>query len=158
MSTLRRDFRASPHRTGSKTWEAIARLLAPKEDSAARKELLSAVGVAGQLISSESVKDFPIISAGSGDQVRIFCVYNEDATDEDNANEAALAFDATSSTDWKVSIPAEAEDVAWSKTELSKCSKRISVREKSELFDNANEAKEAASSELKVDLGQFLKP
>src|SRR5947209_3256060 len=128
MSTVRRDFRASPHRTGSETWEAIARLLAPKDDGVARAELLSVIGIAGQIISTESVKDFPIISAGSGSRVRIFCLYDEEATEEENANEAPLAFDATSK-DWNVSIPAEAEDVNWSKLELSKLTSRIMVRE-----------------------------
>jgi hypothetical protein len=154
MSTIRRDFRASPHRTGAEAWTAIARLLAPKEDSAARKELLSVTGIIGQIISTESVKDYPIVSADSGPRVRIYCIYNEDALDEDSGNEAALAFDATSK-DWKVSIPAEAEDMDWSQAELSKCSRRITVREKTEPFKS--EDREASPSGLKVDPNEFLK-
>jgi len=100
MSTVRRDFRASPHRTGCETWEAIARVLAPSDGSVGRKELLAVTGIAAQLISTETAKDYPIISAGAGSQVRIYCIYDEDALDEDNGNEAALAFDATSG-DWK---------------------------------------------------------
>ena len=74
--------------------------------------------------------------------------------DEDNANEAALAFDATSG-DWKVSIPAEADDVTWSKAELSKLSARISVREKTETF--SEEEEKQSSPGLKVDFRAFLK-
>lgn len=157
MSTVRRDFRASPYRTGSETWEAIARLLAPDDKSAARKELLSVAGIAAQMISTESAKEYPIISAGSGSRVRIYCVYDDDALVEDNANEAVLAFDATSK-DWKVSIPAEAEDVEWSKSELAKLSTRITVREKIAPFgEEDQEEKQVASSAFKVDLGEFLK-
>jgi len=153
MSTIRRDFRASPHRTGCETWEAIAHVLAPSDDSVGRKELLAVTGVAAQLISTETARHYPIISAGSGSQVRIYCIYDEDALDEDNANEAALAFDATSG-DWRVSIPAEAEDVSWSSAELSKLSARISVREKTETL--AEEEGKESSAGLKVDLSTFL--
>lgn len=114
-------------------------------------------GIAAQMISTESAKEYPIISAGSGSRVRIYCVYDDDALVEDNANEAALAFDATSK-DWKVSIPAEAEDVNWSKVELAKLSARITVREKTAPFgDEDQEEKQTASSAFKVDLGEFLK-
>lgn len=156
MSNIRRDFRASPHRTGSETWEAIAALLAPSEGSTARKELLSITGIAAQLISTESPKDFPIISSGSGDRVRIYCLYDEDAQDEDNANESALAFDATTK-DWNVSIPAEADDVAWSKTELAKHSPRITVREKSEASEEEIKEEKTSSASFTVNLGEFLK-
>lgn len=154
MSTIRRDFKASPHRTGAETWVAITRLLAPKEGSAAQKELLSVAGVAGQIISTESVKDYPIISAGSGPRVRIYCIYNEDALDDENTNETALAFDATSK-DWLVSIPAEPEDIDWGQAELSKLSKRITVREKTEPVDV--EEQEPSFSGLKLDSEEFLK-
>jgi len=155
MSTIRRDFLSSPHRTGAETWEAIAHLLAPDEKSAARKELLSVSGIAAQIIATESVKDFPIISAGSGDRVRIYCLYNDDAVDPDNANESALAFDATSK-EWKVSIPAEQEDLGWSNTELAKFSDRITVREKNEQFAE-EEKSSTGSSSLTLDLEEFLK-
>jgi hypothetical protein len=154
MSTVRRDFKASPQRTGTETWEAVARLLAP-EDGAARRELQSAAGTAGQLIATESVKEFPIIAVGSGPRVHIYCLYDDDALEEDNANEATLAFDATSK-DWKVSIPVLKEDIAWSQTELSKVSSRISVREKSQSFGSEDE-KKSASSSLQLDTTAFLK-
>jgi hypothetical protein len=117
--------------------------------------LLAVTGIAAQLISTENIKDYPIISAGSGSRVRIYCVYDEEALDEDNANEAAFAFDPTAS-DWKVSIPVGAEDVAWSKAELSKHSARITVREKTEEF-GGEDKEESSSSALKVDLTAFLK-
>ncbi len=156
MGTIRRDFRASPHLTGSETWTAIAKFLSPTDGSAARKELLSVTGIAAQLISTESPKDFPIISSGSGDRVRIYCLYDEDAQDEDNANEAPLAFDATAK-DWKVSLPAEADDVAWIKTELAKLSSRITVREKSEAFEEDEKEEKSSSASFTVNLDEFLK-
>jgi hypothetical protein len=159
MSTIRRDFRASPHRTGSETWEAIARLLAPDATSPARKELMSIVGTASQLIATESVKDHPIIASGSGPRVRIYCLYDEDALNADNAKESALAFDATEK-DWKVSIPVEAEDLSWSEAEVKKHSTRISVREKTEAIegnDEGEEKQQKAAASMTVDLKEFLK-
>jgi hypothetical protein len=155
MSTIRRDFLSSPHRTGTETWEAIAALLAPDANSAARKEILSVTATAAQIISTESAKDFPIISSGSGDRVRIYCLYNEDATDSDNGKEKALAFDATAKN-WKISIPAEEEDLAWSKAELAKHTNRITVREKNEQLDDEDQTTNASAS-LKFDLEEFLK-
>jgi len=155
MSTIRRDFLSSPHRTGAETWEAIASLLAPDGTGPARKELLSVTGIAAQIIASESVKDFPIISAGSGDRVRIYCLYNDDAVDPDSANESSLAFDATAKG-WKLSIPAEQEDVSWSNAEMAKHSSRITVREKSEQFGE-EEQSAAGSASLELDLKEFLK-
>src|SRR5450631_545233 len=160
MSTIRRDFRASPHRTGSETWEAIARLLAPDDKGPARKELMSILGVASQLIATESVKEHPIISSGSGPRVRIYCLYDDDALNADNSKESPLAFDATAK-DWKVSIPVEAEDVNWSKAEIKKFSNRISVREKTEAVEGDDEGEEKqhpTSSAMTVDLKEFLKP
>lgn len=154
MSTVRRDFRASPHRTGSETWEAIAQLLATSQSSAARKELNSVAGIVGQIISSESVKAHPIVSSGSGPRVRIYCLYDEDAQDEDNANEAALSFDATGN-DWKVSIPVEEEDLSWSKAALKDLSNRITVREKSEDV-GGDEENQAKSFSLELDPKAFL--
>jgi hypothetical protein len=159
MSTIRRDFRASPYRTGSETWEAIACLFAPDGKSAARKELLSVLGVASQLISSESVKSHPIVSSGSGPRVRVYCLYNDDATNPENAKEATLAFNATEK-DWKVSIPAEPEDVNWSTAEIKKLSSRITVREKTEAVEGDDEgsaSQQSSSGNMKVDLKEFLK-
>ena len=155
MSTIRRDFLSSPHRTGTETWQKIARLLAPDQNSPARKEILSVTEIAAQIISTESVKDFPIISSGSGDRVRIYCLYNDDATSPDNANEAALAFDATAK-EWRISIPAEEEDLAWSSAEIAKRSNRITVREKNERIAE-EEVSPNASASLTLDLEEFLK-
>jgi hypothetical protein len=159
MSTIRRDFRASPHRTGSETWEAIARLLAPDDKSLARKELMSIVGTASQLIATEAVKDHPIIASGSGPRVRVYCLYDDAALNAENSKESALAFNATEK-DWKVSIPVEAEDLSWSKAEIKKYSTRISVREKTEAVegdDEGEEKQQTAAASMTVDLKEFLK-
>jgi hypothetical protein len=160
MSTVRRDFRASPERTGSETWEAIVALIAPDAKGAARKELSAVHGVAGQLIATEVGKDAAIVVYGSGPRVKIYCLHGDDALTEDEANESSLGFDATSG-DWKVSLPAEREDVAWSKAEMAKHSKRISVREKSEAVEESEEEKSATPAAttggFKVNVKEFLK-
>lgn len=156
MSTIRRDFKASPQRTGSETWRAICNLIAPKE-GASRRELLSVEGIAGQLIASESIKDYPIIVVGTGPRLRIYCLYDDDALEEDNANESTLAANPTEKETWKVSIPALSEDVNWSGTELKEFSSRITVREMAEDFDTDKTASKSESSSLELDTSTFLK-
>jgi hypothetical protein len=92
--------------------------------------------------------------------LKIYCLHGDDALTEDGSNESSLAIDATSG-DWKVSLPAEKEDVGWSKTELAKHSKRITVREKSEPVEESEEEKSAApavaAGGFKVNVKEFLK-
>jgi hypothetical protein len=60
--------------------------------------------------------------------VRIYCLYNEDAIEGDEANESALAFNPTTG-DWKMSLPCPAEDLEWVQKSLGAKSARITARD-----------------------------
>lgn len=100
MTVVARKFTSIPERTASATWSAIIQLLAPDSQSEAALELASVAGIASSLISREAMTA-SVVVCGSGPRVRIYCLYNEDAIEGDDANEAALSFNPTSGEfDW----------------------------------------------------------
>ena len=157
MTVVARRIRATPERGASDAWEMIVDLIAPK-DGAARRELLSIEGIASSIISTESPKDAAIVVRGKGPRVRMYCLYDDEAISGDDANETALA-DCPTDGGWVMSLPADAEDVAWVKDALAKKSVRVTVREKSEPFDDGDEqSKQASTTEASINMEAFLKP
>lgn len=157
MSVVARRIRATPERGASDAWQVIVDLLAPK-DGTARKELLSIDGIASSIISTESPRDAAMVVRGKGPRVRIYCLYDDEAISGDEANEAALA-DCPTDGDWAMSLPADADDVAWVKDALAKKTARVTVREKSEAFDDGEEqSKQAGTTEAAINMEAFLRP
>ncbi|MBL8891541.1 MAG: hypothetical protein JNL67_16295 [Planctomycetaceae bacterium] len=157
MSTVARRIRATPERGASDAWQVIVDLIAPKE-GAARRELLDIEGIASSIISTESPKDAAMVIRGTGPRVRMYCLYDDDAISGDDANESALAGCPTDG-DWVMSLPADADDVAWIKNALAKKSTHVKVREKSEAFDDGEEqSQQVASSEVAINMEAFLRP
>jgi hypothetical protein len=157
MSVVARRIRATPERGASDAWQVIVDLIAPKE-GAARRELLGIEGIASSIISTESPKGAAMIVRGKGPRVRIYCLYEEEAVSGDDASESALA-ECPTDGDWVMSLPADADDVAWVKDALAKKSNRVTVREKSELFDSGDEeSNNAASTEAAINMEAFLRP
>ena len=154
-TVIRRSVRATPHRTGAETWLFICDLLA-KKGTAPRSELESVAGIAEQLVCSESPRSAPIVVYGAGPRVRIYCLYDEDALTDDDANEDSLSFDPTDG-EWKMSIPAEEDDVSWANAELKKHSAKIVAREKNEPLDEDQEDSQAQTAPA-VYVGAFLRP
>jgi hypothetical protein len=154
-TVIRRNVRATPHRTGAETWMFICELLT-KKGTAARSELESVAGIAEQLVCSESPRYAPIVVYGTGPRIRIYCLYDEDALTGDDANEDSLSFDPTDG-EWKMSIPAEGDDVSWASAEFKKHSAKTVAREKSEPLDE-DEDKPQAQTAPAVNLGAFLRP
>lgn len=157
MTVLARRFISIPERTASVTWSAIVSLLAPDEDSAAAAELGSILGIASSLISRETMTA-PIVVWGAGPRLRVYCLYNEDAVEGDDANEAALSFNPTDG-DWSMSLPCPAEDLAWVKNALSAKSKRISARDMETTLDEdgEEESRRTSTAETAIDLEAFFK-
>jgi hypothetical protein len=155
-TVIKRQIRATPHRTASETWLFICKLLTPNSDSSARKELEEAIGVMGHLIASESFKNSPLIVYGIGPRVRIYCLYDEDAITGEDATEDALSFDATDG-DWYASAPSHEDDLDWVKTELNRKSKRISARGEGEEIQEDSESPDRNTS-ASVNLDAFLRP
>lgn len=157
MTVVARRFISIPERTASVTWSAIVSLLAPDEDSEAAAELRSISGIASSLISREAITA-PIVVWGAGPRVRVYCLYNEDAVEGDDANEAALSFNPTDG-DWNMSLPCPAEDLAWVKTALRTKSQRISARDMETTLDGdgGEESSRTSTAETAIDLEAFFK-
>ncbi len=129
MSTVsRRTVVSTPARDAVKTWNAVVDLLAPTAAHPARKELLDIVGIAASVISDHSTKDHPIIATCDGPRTRIYCLFDDDAVDGSDANEAALGYDALKG-DWAVSLPCGADELDWVQRALKKHGTRITARE-----------------------------
>lgn len=136
------------------TWEQICRVLAPNPTCAAHEELAKAAGVAASSISSEGPKDHPIIVHGGGPQVRIYCIYGEDAVNGDGVEEEPLSRNPTEG-DWRLSLPVPKEDLEWSQRKLKATSTRVTARAVGEELKEQNTA--AVRGEAAIDMQEFLK-
>jgi len=127
MSMIVRRIRATPERSSIETWKVIMDLIS-QPGTLARRTLSSVQGVAACLIADEIPTDSPIVLAGSGPRLRIYCLYGEDAVVGDDADEGALSWDATEGI-WRMWLPASGEDFAWVSRELAKCGTTIAAYE-----------------------------
>lgn len=158
MTTVaRRIFGSTPHRDAGETWRAIVDLLTQGKTGAKRDELLAVHGVASSIIADKAPKDAAIVVTCDGPRTRIYCVYDEDATDGSDANEDALAFDPLDG-DWRVSLPCEADDLTWVQGALKKHGERITARDKSESTKAETVSSSEAAAPLVFDPKGFLSP
>jgi hypothetical protein len=129
MSTVyRRTFAATPARDALSTWSAIVDVLAPGASHPARKELTAVAGIAASIISDRSPKDHAIVATCDGPRTRMYCLFDDDAVDGSDANEAALGYDPLKG-DWAVSLPCDADELDWVQRALKKHGDRITARE-----------------------------
>lgn len=155
MSVIARRFVSVPERTAIATWKAISALLAADPASDPARELASVAGIASSLITREAMTS-PVIVYGSSPRVRIYCLYNDDAIEGDDANEAPLSFDATDG-DWKMSLPCPADDLTWVQNSLKGKTARISARDMTTVLEDEDDSGERHSSGDSVDLEAFFK-
>jgi hypothetical protein len=155
MSVIARRFASIPERTAMATWKAISALLASDSTSGPARELASVAGIASSLITREAMTT-PLVVYGSGPRVRIYCLYNEDAIEGDDTNEAPLSFDATAG-DWKLSLPCPADDLGWVQNSLRAKSTRISARDMTAPVEDDDDSGERETSGSSVDLEAFFK-
>lgn len=147
MSTVAsRTFRSSPHRNAAETWNSIIALLTRGRNEKAEGELKAVSGIAASIIADLAPKDAPIVVTCDGPRTRIYCVYDEDALTEDNANENSLGFDPLEG-DWAISFPCNEDDLTWVQNALKKHSERITARDQ-----NAGISTESASSNASEEL------
>lgn len=130
MTVVARRIKATPARPASEAWQVVVDLLAPTA-SEARDELLRVEGIASSLIASQAMKDAPIVVYGSGPRVRIYCLYDEDAIEGEQANEQSLASCPTEG-DWSLSLPSPPEDLKWVQDSLKKRSSKVTARDMAE--------------------------
>ncbi|EGG77995.1 hypothetical protein SXCC_01388 [Gluconacetobacter sp. SXCC-1] len=126
-TVVRRTFGSTPHRDAGETWRAIVDLLTQGKTGVKRDELLAVHGAVSSIIADKAAKDAAIVVTCDGPRTRIYCVYDEDATDGSDTNEDALGFDPLNG-DWRISLPCEADDLAWVQGALKKHSERITAR------------------------------
>ena len=107
---IRRNIASVPVRSAKETWRAIVDLVTG-DGSIDRQQLDAAASIMESLIADELPASVPIVFKGAGPRVLIYCLYNEDAmeagTDIDSLNANPTA------GDWRVTAPAEDDDVAW---------------------------------------------
>jgi hypothetical protein len=155
MSTVAsRSFKSTPQRDAAETWRAIAALLTQGKAGAEHDELLAVTGIAASLIADQAPKNAAIVVTCDGPRTRIYCLYDDDAIDGSDANEAGLGFDPLQG-DWRVSLPCPAEDLAWVQSALEAKGSRITARDKTATLA-VEKAEGAGASSLTIDLKGFL--
>ncbi len=157
MTVVARKIKATPARPASEAWQIIVDLLAPG-GSTAQTELLSVGGIASSLIASQAMRSAPIVVYGSGPRVRIYCLYDEDAIEGEQANEQKLATCPTEG-DWSMSLPVPAEDLNWVRESLEKRSSRITARDMSQplLTETSDEESERKAAGATINPEAFFR-
>jgi hypothetical protein len=125
VTRVRRTFVATPARSASATWNAIVDVVTP-EGVPARNEMLAVAGVAASLIAAEVWGKSAAVVSGVGPQLRIYCLYGEDAIVGDDANEDDLPWSPTEG-DWSMELPCPPEDLEWVQSALAELSDRITA-------------------------------
>jgi hypothetical protein len=154
-TVVSRTFRSTPHRDAAQTWSLIVELLTHGRNGQTRNELLAVAGIASSVIADHAPKTAPIVVKCDGPRTRIYCVYDEDAID-DSENESALGFDPLKG-DWRISLPCQADDLAWIQAALKKHSNRITARDLATGFAE-NEEAGSGKAEIVLDPEGFLRP
>lgn len=138
MTVIARRFRANPSRTSSQVWEAVTSLVCGDDDGA-KAEFLRVAGVAASLIADEAPRKNPIVIIGAGPRLRMYCLYNEDAIDGEDAKEDPLSWSPTEGG-WKAYLPCPTADVSWVSAALSsKGTEHFEVYDASEGLKKAEE-------------------
>lgn len=151
MSVTARRIRATPQRSASEVWAIIADLIAAP-GAPAREDLAAASGAAASTIADEVPKEAPIVVAGCGPRLRIYCIYGEDAISGEGSNEAVLSWDPTEG-DWMMWLPASKEDLDWTKAELEKRTPRITAYDPE--AEEPGDKTQASRAEFSINLETF---
>jgi hypothetical protein len=149
ISVVARRIIATPARHASEAWTIMVDLIAPDQNSDARKELDSVAGIAKSLIAEEAFKDAPAVVRGKGPRVRLYCLYGDDAISGEYANETTLATVPTEEG-WKLSLPCPTNDLTWVQAALKNKSTRITARDLSEPVTDEDEDSQQGNASAKV--------
>ena len=154
-TVITRRAASTPQRSPAETWDVIMAIVAPDKSSAGRAELEKVAGVAAATISSEAPNEDGFVIYGTGPQIRVYCVFGDDAITGGGVNESALRDDPTDG-DWRMSIPCLKEDLEWMQKKLESLSTRVTARAVGESVEY-EKIKTQQSSGLVVDLKEFFK-
>jgi hypothetical protein len=130
-TVVSRTFRSTPHRDALVTWNAIVDMLTHGKAGDARTALLAVSGVAASVIADQAPKGAAIVITCNGPRTCVYCLYDDDAIDDSDANEDSLGFDPLKG-DWHVSLPCTAEDLDWVQAALKKEGSRVTARDRAE--------------------------
>lgn len=157
MTVVTRTLAATPARTASETWEQIVGLIS-EAGSPSRRELDSVSGIAASVIAEETPSQAPIVVAGNGPRLRVYCVYGEDAVLGEGCDENSLSWNPTEG-DWKLYLPCPKEDLGWVGEALKRKSNHVVPYDLNKDLprDEASEDAKRAASSLSVNLEEFLK-
>jgi hypothetical protein len=161
MSVVARKFSASPARLSSATWKAISAIIC-QSDTAAAAEFAKVAGIASCLINDRQFAKTPMVIKNDGPRLRIYCLYGDDAVDEDQKNEAALTWKPTEGS-WLAFMPCHKDELADFKNQLTGRSANFFVYDAAEGLDieeavgEEKEVKNEASTSLAVDWEAFKK-
>jgi len=156
-TVITRSVASTPERTAAETWNVIISILAPDPKTSGRAELQKIAGVAAASIASEATKDDGFVIYGSGPQVRIYCIFGDDAITGDGVNEDSLV-EAPTNGDWRMSMPCLAEDLDWTQRRLKSLSYRITARAVGESVEYEKSVSSRAPAEIILNRNEFLKP
>jgi hypothetical protein len=154
-TVITRNVASTPERSPGGTWEVIIGILANEKNSA-HAELKTISGVAAAMISSEAPKNDAFVIYGNGPQIRVSCVFGDDAITGDGVNEDQLTESPTDG-DWRMSIPCPEEDLDWIQKKLKSLSSRITARLVGESVEYEKSQSETARAALVINLKEFLK-
>jgi hypothetical protein len=155
-TVIARNVGSTPARTPAETSDVIIGILAPDDKSSAKAELKKVAGVIAATISSEAGKDDAFVLYGSGPQIRVYCIFGDDAISGDGVNEDELAESPTDG-DWRLSIPCLEEDLDWIQKKLKSLSSRVTARAIGESVEYEKTQAKDASTGLVINLQEFLK-
>ncbi len=156
MTVVARRIIATPARPASEAWAVMVNLLAPDQNSEARKELESVSGIASNLIADEAFDGTPGVVFGSGPRVRLYCLYGDTAISGEGASESAFAFVPTEG-DWRMSLPCPPDDLDWVRDALKNKSSRIAARAVDEDVDDREDSKSRSDpSAYEIDRETFF--
>lgn len=134
-------------------WKMIVDLIS-KADLVSREELESIGGIAASVIADETPKDAPIVVAGCGPRLRIYCLYGEEAIIADGSSEEELSWEPTAG-DWRMYLPTSGEEIEWMKSELGKRTNRITAYNFEKEQPGTDRVPSPWASDLAIDIEAF---
>jgi hypothetical protein len=158
MTVVARRIASVPKRTAVETWERIIEIVTAA-GTEAHAELTGITSIAAMLIADEQTKEDPILIGGGGPLVRVYTVHGDGALEQDDAEEADLAFNPTDGDGWILTLPARGSDVAIVEVAVAD-SPHVEVRDVNTDAAAAKELSSAgvATGDLELDLSQLERP
>lgn len=152
MSVIARKIAATPKRTVDEAWQIIINMISD-QSSDARNILESITGIVSAILVDEIPANVPIVVTGKGPRIRIYCVYGENALQDDNCNEESLVQKPTIDG-WHMYLPCDKEELEWITKSLISISKFVTAYDKDKEPDT--EKNSDTQSSLTVDTSNFL--